>query len=57
MHLCNYNGWATNLTGPPSLGLWLQQFLDEVFGVVANVLPVLLVEDHVGRAALVDELL
>jgi len=39
------------------LCIWLQEVTDEVLGIITDVLPVPLVEDYSGVAALVDKVL
>jgi hypothetical protein len=50
-------GKITHVARPALFRLRPQQVHDEVLGVVADVLPVPLVEHHAAGAALVDEVL
>lgn len=48
-------GKETHLTRPPILRLRPQEFQNEILRIVANVLPVALVEDDAAGGALVDQ--
>lgn len=52
-----HNMTGSYLACPPVLWLGLQKPQNEVLGVVANVLPVALMEDNAAAAAFVDEVL
>jgi len=52
-----WRGEKTYLAGPAFLRLGPQQVVDEILGIVADVLPVPFVIDHAAGAALVDEVL
>jgi hypothetical protein len=47
----------TYVARPPVLWLGLQELQNEVLGIVADILPVPLVEHNLGAAALIDEVL
>lgn len=54
---CSVDRESSYLACGSIISIWLQQMTNEVLGIVTNILPVSLVEDDSGIAALVDEIL